>query len=154
MIRLVDILLAEDNPSDAELIVRSFVTPNIADRVLIVPDGVEALDFLFRRGKYVDRVRDPLPRLVLLDVKLPKIDGLEVLRSIKLDARTRVVPVVMMTSSNLEADVSVAYRHGANSYVQKPMAFERFRQTVRLIESFWLTANEPPPQSAFGHTTP
>jgi two-component system, response regulator len=141
----VDLLLAEDNASDAELILESLATYNLGDRMFTVRDGEEALDFLFGRGPFVTRAQDPLPRLVLLDVKLPKVSGLDVLAALRADPRTLTVPIVMLTSSNLERDVARAYELGANSYVQKPMDFGRFRDVVRMVGSYWLNTNEPPP---------
>jgi two-component system, response regulator len=141
----VDLLLAEDNPSDAELILESLAS--LRERVFAVEDGVEALDFLFARGNFAERALMALPRVVVLDVKLPKIGGLDVLRELRADSRTRGVPIVMLTSSNLENDVARAYELGANSYVQKPVDFDHFRETVRLLGLYWLLTNEPPPAS-------
>jgi two-component system response regulator len=146
---LIELLVAEDNPSDAELILESLARHADRDRIHVVHDGEEALAFLFCRGVYVARSMQTPPRLVFLDVKLPKIGGLDVLREMKAHARTRPIPVVMLTSSNIERDVATAYRTGANSYVQKPVDFERFRDTVRLLGAYWLTVNEPPPDSVF-----
>lgn len=150
----VEMLLVEDNPADAELILASLGGEHRADRMHVVHDGEEALDFLFCRGAYADRVFDKPPRLVILDVKLPKVGGLEVLREIKRDPRTRSIPVVMLTSSNIERDVARGYHLGANSYVQKPMDFGQFRETVRWIGRYWLTMNEAPPSGAFGTNEP
>lgn len=143
-----DILIAEDTPSDAELI-RESLGAAIAERVYVASDGVEALDYIFCRGAFADRAFDQPPRLIVLDIKLPKVDGLDVLCEIKGDARTRAIPVVMLTSSLIDHDVERAYRLGANSFVQKPMEFERFRTAVRAVGQYWLTVNEPPPSSAF-----
>jgi two-component system, response regulator len=142
----VDLLLAEDNPSDAELILESL--PGLRDRIFAVRDGEEALDYLFARVAFADRVHGSLPRVVFLDVKLPKIGGFDVLRALRADSRTRTVPVVMLTSSNLERDVARGYELGANSYVQKPVDFDQFRETVRLLGQYWLSTNEPPPVRA------
>lgn len=142
----IDLLLAEDNPSDAELVLESLA--GLRDRIFAVQDGVEALDFLFARDAFADRALGPLPRVVFLDVKLPKIGGFEVLRALRADPKTRTVPVVMLTSSNLERDVARGYELGANSYVQKPVDFDRFRETVRLLGLYWLSTNEPPPVRA------
>ena len=141
----VDLLLAEDNPSDTELILESL--SGLRERVFTVEDGVEALDFLFSRGRFAGRAQSSMPRVVMLDVKLPKIGGFEVLRALRADPRTRRIPVMMLTSSNLERDVARGYELGANSYVQKPVDFDRFRETVRLLGLYWLSINEPPPLS-------
>ena len=146
------VLLVEDNPSDAELIIESLTPVAGATGLQLVRDGVEALDYLLCRGPHQGRSFDQAPRLVLLDVKLPRVDGLEVLRALKADSRTRTIPVVMLTSSNIVRDIAVAYRLGANSYVQKPVDFERFRDTVRLIGRYWLSINEPPPADALEGT--
>lgn len=145
----VDILLVEDNPADAELIVESLRSANVAERMHVVHDGEEALDFLFARGGYAGRAIDRPPRLVLLDVKLPKVDGLSVLKALKADPSTRPIPVVMLTSSNMQQDVARGYVLGANSYVQKPVDFVRFHETVRRIGLYWLTLNEPAPAAVF-----
>ncbi|MEO8619816.1 MAG: response regulator [bacterium] len=144
----IDLLIAEDTPSDAELI-RESLGAALAERAHVASDGVEALDFLFCRGDYSDRAFDQPPRLIMLDLKLPKIDGLSVLGEIKRDRRTRAIPVVMLTSSLIDDDVRRAYELGVNSFVQKPMEFDRFRTTVRAIGQYWLTVNEKPPVGAF-----
>jgi CheY-like chemotaxis protein len=135
-------LLAEDNPSDAELILESLDRDRLADRIHVVHDGEEALDFLLCRGDYAGPALPAALRLIVLDVKLPKIDGFEILREVKAHQRLRHVPVVMLTSSNVERDVALAYELGANSYVQKPVDFAQFRDTVRQIGVYWLTLNE------------
>jgi DNA-binding response OmpR family regulator len=140
----VELLLVEDDSSDAELIQLSLAEEHV-DRILHVHDGVEALDFLFCRGAYHERVAEALPKVVLLDLKLPRVDGIEVLRELRENVRTATVPVVMLTSSRLEGDVARAYRCGANSFVQKPVEFEAFRETVRFLARYWLNLNEPPP---------
>jgi CheY-like chemotaxis protein len=142
------VLLAEDSASDADLILASLAKDGLHEGVHVVHDGVEALDFLFARGAYTSRIHEPPPRFVLLDLKLPKVDGLEVLREIKANPRTHAIPVVMLTSSNIERDVVRGYQLGANSYVQKPVDFERFRETVRQIGQYWLMVNEPVPLGA------
>ena len=143
-----DVLLAEDNPSDAELILESLGAVVDAGRVHRVHDGVEALDFLTGKGAYTERAADAPLHLVLLDIKLPRVDGLEVLRHIRGDLRTRLVPVVMLTSSRVDRDVQAAYDLGANGYVQKPVDFGRFREVLRCTGTFWLSINEPPQLSA------
>jgi two-component system response regulator len=135
-------LLAEDNPSDAELILASLSKERYAGAIHVVHDGVETLDFVFCRGGYADREEEPSLRVIVLDVKLPKIDGFDVLRELKSDPRSRLIPVVMLTSSNIERDVTRGYQLGANSYVQKPVDFERFRQTVRQLGLYWMAVNE------------
>ncbi len=143
--RSIQMLLAEDNASDADLILASLAKVGLAEVIHVVHDGVETLDFLFCRGEYADRLQEPSIRVIVLDVKLPKVDGFEVLRELKADARTRSIPVVMLTSSNIERDVARGYQLGVNSYLQKPIDFERFRETVRHLGLYWMTMNEPPP---------
>lgn len=138
----IDVLLAEDDAADAELILASLGEDGLGDRVHVARDGEEALDFLFCRATYASRVAAALPRLVLLDIKLPKVTGLDVLRQIKREPRTRLIPVVMLTSSNIGRDVQLGYDLGANSYIQKPMDFAEFRAKVRLVSAYWLTVNE------------
>lgn len=142
-------LLAEDNSSDADLILASLAKDSLADAVHVAHDGVEALDFAFCRGSYAQRISEPPLRVVVLDVKLPKVDGFEVLLELKADPRTRAIPVVMLTSSNIERDIARGYMLGANSYLQKPVDFDLFRDTVRQLGRYWLTMNEAPPASAF-----
>ena len=142
------VLLAEDDAADVELILTSLGGDGLADRIHVVRDGEEALDFVFCRAAYMGRAAMPPVRLVLLDVKLPKVTGLDVLRHIKRDPRTSTIPVVMLTSSNLGRDVALGYELGANSYVQKPVDFGEFRQTVQLLGSYWLTVNIPSPPAA------
>jgi len=144
----VEVLLADDNPADAELIMFS-LGEDFVGRIHHVHDGEEALDFLLCRATYAQRSFEVPPRLIVLDIKLPKVSGLEVLEEIKRDPRTRAIPAVLLTSSRIEGDVVQAYRLGANSYVQKPVQFERFRQIVRQIGSYWLAVNEPAPARAF-----
>jgi CheY-like chemotaxis protein len=145
----VEILLVEDSPEDAELTLRSLRRNNLANRIHWARDGEEALDFLFCRGSFSPRSLQTPPRVVLLDLKLPKVDGLEVLRHLKEDPRTQPIPVVIVTSSREEEDVVRGYRFGANSYVQKPMDFDQFREAVRQLGLYWLVTNEPPPEAAF-----
>jgi two-component system response regulator len=139
----VDILLVEDNPNDAELTLRAFKKARIANTIHVVGDGAEALDFLFRTGKY-EGYHPHLPRVVLLDLKLPKVSGLEFLRRLKGDDRTKVIPVVVLTSSREESDVVETYRLGVNSYIVKPVDFEKFVSAVEHIGLYWLLLNEPP----------
>ncbi len=138
-------LLAEDNSADADLILASLTKDGFAGAIQIVRDGVETLDFAFCRGEYANRDRDLRLRVIVLDVKLPKIDGFEVLRELKANPQTRSIPVVMLTSSNIDGDVARAYELGANSYVQKPVDFERFRRTVRDLGIYWMATNEAVP---------
>ena len=128
-----DILLVEDNADDAELAIHALRREHLANHIYIARDGEEALDFLFCRGAFASRSFDHPPKLVLLDLKLPKVDGIEVLRHVKADLRTRVVPVVIMTSSKEERDLVSSYNLGANSYIQKPVDFDQFRQTVKTV---------------------
>ncbi len=139
------ILLIEDNPDDQALTLRALKKNNIGNRVVIKQDGVEALDFLFCQG--ADAGRDPhdLPQVILLDLKLPKIDGLEVLRRIRSDERTRRLPVVILTSSREDQDMINGYGYGANSYVRKPIDFNQFVEAVNQLGLYWLVLNEPPP---------
>ena len=140
----VDILLVEDNPNDIELTLHAFKRNNLINAVYVVRDGAEAIDFLLGSGAYAGRNIDEQPKVILLDLKLPKIDGLEVLRCIKKDPRTCVIPVVMLTSSHLEQDIVESYRLGVNSYIVKPVNFEKFIETVRNIGLYWLLVNEHP----------
>src|SRR5258708_8194458 len=139
-----DILLVEDNADDAELAIHALRREHLANHIYIARDGEEALDFLFCRGSFASRSFDHPPKLVLLDLKLPKVDGIEVLRQVKDDPRTRVVPVVIMTSSKEERDLVSSYNLGANSYIQKPVDFDQFRQTVKTVGLYWMVINQPP----------
>ena len=136
------ILLVEDNPDDVELTMRALRKNNIANNVVVARDGVEALDFLFCQGVFADRNINDGPRLILLDLKLPKIDGLQVLERIRADERTKLVPVVILTSSKEEHDLVSGYKSGANSYVRKPVDFNKFVEAVRQIGLYWLLINE------------
>jgi CheY-like chemotaxis protein len=144
----VEILLVEDNPRDAEMTLRSLKRSHFANRVHWVKDGAEALEFMFREGAYASREVDRTPRLVLLDIKMPKVDGIEVLRRLKADERTRTTPVVIMTSSNEERDVAVSYALGANSYIVKPVQIDAFLKTVGDIGLYWLLTNRVPERTA------
>lgn len=137
----VDILLVEDNPTDAELAMRALKTHGITDSVEQVKDGAAALDFLFRRGDYAARINSA-PRVVLLDLRLPKVDGLEVLKQMRADEHTRLIPVVVMTSSGEERDIVASYQLGANSFISKPVAFEEFVKTVAGLGSYWMQINK------------
>ena len=139
------ILLVEDNPNDEALTLRALRKNNIQDRVVVARDGAEALDYLFGTGVYQDRSPTEVPRVVLLDLKLPKVDGLEVLRRLRADARTKLLPVVILTSSNEERDRIDGYTLGANSYVRKPVDFNEFVDAVRQLGLYWLLLNQPPP---------
>ncbi len=141
------ILLVEDNPDDEALTLRALRKNNIKNEVVVAHDGVEALDFLFCAGTYSSRNSKEMPQVILLDLKLPKIDGLEVLRRIRSDARTRSLPVVVLTSSKEEQDLIESYSSGANSYVRKPVDFNQFVDAVRQLGLYWLVLNEPPPTS-------
>jgi two-component system response regulator len=144
MIRDETILLVEDNPDDVELTMRAFRKNNIANSVVVARDGVEALDYLFCQGTYAGRNTKECPKLILLDLKLPKIDGLQVLERLRANEDTKLVPVVILTSSKEEQDLVSGYRSGANSYVRKPVDFNRFVEAVRQIGLYWLLINEPP----------
>jgi two-component system response regulator len=140
----VEILLVEDNPNDVELTARALRKNKLANKLHVVKDGEEALNFVFGRGDYASRAVEMGPKLIILDLKLPKVDGLEVLRQIKSDERTKVVPVVVMTSSNQEKDVVESYRLGVNSYIVKPVDFEKFIKSVSDLGLYWLLLNKPP----------
>ena len=140
---VVDILLVEDNPADVELTLRALKRANLANPILVISDGAAALDYVFRRGEYADRGNSS-PKVILLDIKLPRVDGIEVLRRLKSDETMKSVPVVMLTSSREERDVVESYRLGANSYIVKPVDFEKFVVAVEHIGLYWLLLNEPP----------
>ena len=141
---IVDVLLAEDNPDDVELALLAFKKSKFANRVHVVRDGAEALEYIFGSGAYAGRKVDQTPRLILLDLKLPKVDGLEVLRQIKADPRMKSTPVVMMTSSREESDLVASYTLGVNSYIVKPVDFQQFVECARTLGLYWLLLNEPP----------
>jgi CheY-like chemotaxis protein len=143
--REFDILLVEDNEADLELTLHALRLNHLANRIHVARDGEEALDFLFFRGTYADRPERTQPHLVLLDLKLPKVDGLQVLREIKENPATRPLPVVILTSSREERDLVSSYQLGVNSYIQKPVDFDQFRETVRQLGLYWLVTNQPPP---------
>ncbi len=138
------IVLAEDNPRDAELALAAMEEHHLADKVVVCRDGAEVLDYLYCRGRYKTRLQGH-PAVVFLDLKMPKVDGLEVLRTIKADARLRPIPVVMLTSSREERDLAQSYALGANAYVVKPVEFQQFLRAVKELGMFWGIINEPPP---------
>ena len=140
----VDLLLIEDQPSDAELALRALRDLDLGDRVRLVEDGAEALDFVFGRADYASRNVSNAPNLILLDLKLPKVSGHEVLRTLKSDDRTRAIPIIVLTSSKEEGDVKQCYELGVNSYVVKPVDFGQFTETVQRIGTYWLDTNESP----------
>ncbi len=144
-----EILIVDDSPSDVELTVHTLRKSKLANKIHIAEDGVQALDFLFCRGKYADRSFGSPPRVILLDLKMPKVDGIEVLRAIRSDPRTKAIPVVVLTSSKEQRDLMESYNLGVNAYIQKPVEFERFREVVEQIGMFWLVVNEPPPRDCF-----
>jgi len=143
-INRTDILVVEDNPDDLELTLSALVRQDIGCHAAVARDGEEALDFLFVRGVFAGRSPDP-PRLVLLDLKLPKVNGIEVLKQLKEDTRTRSIPIVIFTSSREHRDPLSTYLCGANSYIQKPVGFEEFRDTIRVLASYWMVTNQLPP---------
>ena len=141
---VADILLVEDNPQDAELTIRSLRKRNLANHLVVVEDGEEALEYLFCRGRFAERDVNHLPKVVLLDLKLPKVSGLEVLRELKANEHTRLIPVVVLTSSRQDPDIEAAYALGANSYVVKPVDFDAFADAVSSLGLYWLLINQPP----------
>ncbi|MFZ3137687.1 MAG: response regulator [Thermodesulfovibrionales bacterium] len=140
------ILLVEDSPDDVDLAMRALRKNKILNEVVVAGDGAEALDYLFGTGKYEGRDMSIMPEVILLDLKLPKIDGLEVLKHLRADERTRLLPVVILTSSREEQDVINGYKFGANSYIQKPVDFDQFMEAVKDLGLYWLVLNEPPPR--------
>jgi two-component system, response regulator len=143
--KIKTILLVEDNPSDIELTKRALTKANVANELVVVEDGQEALDYLFGTGKYVGRDVLPSLALVLLDLKLPKVAGLEVLKRIRANERTKRLPVVILTSSKEERDIAMGYDLGANSYIRKPIDFFQFAEAIKNLGLYWLILNEPPP---------
>lgn len=143
--KTVLILLIEDNPDDEELTLLAFEENSISNQVVVARDGVEALDYLFGTGKFVDRNLDVMPALVLLDLQLPRINGLEVLQQMRADNRTKFIPVVILTTSNEQQDLLNSYKLGCNSYIRKPVDYEQFQTAVQQLGMYWLLLNEPPP---------
>jgi two-component system response regulator len=140
----IEVLLVEDNPTDAELCIRALKKHNLANNLEWVKDGAEALDFLFATGAYSDRSVTCPPKVVLLDLRLPKVDGMEVLRQVKADERTRSIPIVVLTSSKEDRDVAESYKLGVNSFISKPVEFDAFAKTVSELGLYWLLVNHPP----------
>lgn len=141
---LVDTLIVEDNPTDLEMTLRGLRKARLVNNIHVARDGAEALDFIFCEGPHADRCIDDQPKVILLDLKLPKIDGLEVLARLKADPRTCAIPVVMLTSSQEQSDLMASYRHNVNSYIVKPVNFEKFVQAVADVGTYWLMLNQPP----------
>ena len=139
----IEVLLIEDNPNDVEMTLYAFEQHRLSNRIHVVRDGAEALDFIFGAGRYAGRNVEDVPRVILLDLKLPKVDGIEVLRRLKADPRTWAIPVVVMTSSREERDVVETYKLGANSYIVKPLDFVKFTEAVRQVGLYWLLLNQP-----------
>ena len=152
-LRQIEILLVEDNPDDMELTLHALRKENLANNIHLARDGEEALEFLFCNGVHADRTFERPPKLILLDLKLPKVDGMEVLKRLKGDVRTRTIPVVILTSSKEERDLVQSYGLGANSYIQKPVDFDQFRQTVKSVGLYWLVINQPPLPNGLPHST-
>jgi len=140
----IEILIVEDNPDDLEMTVRALRKAHLANHIQVVRDGAEALEFIFAQGPYANRKIENGPKVILLDLKLPKVDGLEVLRRVKADPRTKMIPVVVLTSSKELPDVSECYKLGVNSYIVKPVNFERFAAAVSELGMYWLLLNQPP----------
>ncbi len=139
----VDIVVVEDDPNDAELITRAFKKHNLSNQIVLLTDGAKALDFFFCEGDYAGSTAMKTPKVILLDLKLPKIDGIEVLQRLKADERTKNIPVVILTSSSEERDIKAAYELGVNSYVTKPIKFDEFAQVVSELRLYWLLINKP-----------
>lgn len=139
-----EIVIVEDNPNDAELMVRSLKKNNLINKMIVLEDGEQALDFIFHRGKYADHNLHECPRVIFLDLKLPKVDGLEVLKQLKSNEQTKKIPVIIVTSSKEDPDIATAYNLGANSYVVKPVNFDNFAETINQLGLYWLVVNEKP----------
>ena len=149
MTQEVEILLVDDNASDVELTVRALRRHKLANSIHIAEDGQEALDFVFCRGPHAGRSLGAPPKVIFLDLKMPKVDGIDVLRAIRGDARTKMIPVVILTSSKEQRDIVEGYKLGVNAYIQKPVDFEEFRRVIEQMGLFWLVVNQPPPREAF-----
>jgi CheY-like chemotaxis protein len=150
MIDPVEILLVEDNPDDVELTLHTLKHNHLSNHIKVVRDGEEALDFLFGRGAYSARDPELQPRVILLDLKMPKVNGLEVLREIRADRRTKDLPVVVLTSSKEEPDIRESYQLGVNSYIVKPVDFDKFTEAIRILGLYWLLLNQPPALGSTG----
>jgi two-component system response regulator len=144
MYEKIDVLLVEDNPSDAELTIKALRKNKIINALLHLQDGEDALEYIFATGKYADRNMGDIPKIILLDLKMPKVDGLEVLTKIKSDQRTKIIPVVLLTSSKEEKDIVNSYKLGVNSYIVKPVEFDTFVKAVSDLGLYWLLVNQPP----------
>ena len=144
MLNQVEVLLVEDNVHDAEMTIRALRKVNLANNLVHVKDGEEALEFIFAQGKFADRQQSDLPKVILLDIKMPKVDGIEVLRQLKSRESSKTIPVVIMTSSKEEQDIINSYQLGVNSYVVKPVDFEGFARAVSQLGMYWLLTNQPP----------
>jgi two-component system response regulator len=144
----IEILLVEDNPNDVKLALHAFQKQHLANRIHVVRDGAEALEFIFATDRYADRAGEENPKIVLLDLKLPFVDGIDVLRRIKAEPRTRMIPVVVMTSSHEERDLVDSYKLGVNSYIVKPVDFDQFTDVIRRLGYYWLLLNQVPPQGS------
>jgi CheY-like chemotaxis protein len=149
----VDVLLVDDNAADVELTLHVLRRNHLANSIHVAEDGKEALDFIFCRGAYRDRSITQRPNVVLLDLKLPKVDGLDVLRAIRADERTKAIPVVILTSSKEQRDLVEGYKLGSNAFIQKPVDYQQFQTAINQMGLFWLVVNEPPPPEAFAATS-
>lgn len=147
----IEILLVEDNPTDAELTMRALKRKNLVNKLVWVKDGAEALDFLFAQGEFSDRNPEELPKLILLDLRMPKVDGLEVLQKIKADDKMKKIPVVVLTSSKEDRDIVESYKLGVNSYVSKPVEFDEFIDAVSTMGFYWILINKPPSEASNGN---
>lgn len=143
-LNIVEILLVEDNPNDVELTLRALKKANISNQIHVVRDGEEATEFIFCEGKFINRRIEDMPSVILLDLKLPKIDGLDILKRVKSDPRTKSIPVIVLTSSREQKDILESYNLGTNSYIVKPVNFEQFAAAVQQLGLYWLVLNQPP----------